>query len=437
MDNLIGSYEDVVKIADEDFEEEDHPRDSDGKFASKGGGSSKKSEPKKDKKAEKSKKDKKEAKKFFEKNKKNIFYDLYDYDTVSSMDDDELNASFDELDEETQNDIIAQYKFKKNVPLYTDYATKSFNRANDYRKFRDLSPNEQEKEIKNFEFDMRTRGIDLEEIKAKQDIIDKKVNKFSQKKQEQLRNELLAVAWDTMSSSDKDSLLDEVGGDGDGWFPEEGEGTWGFDSYGLSFEDVKHEFDMHDDSYKKMFVDRLEFKVDLYDLFTFGEQKYDVTNNYKYNKSSVKQKEKELKKAQRVYKSLQKKGGSYAEAGKDLLDKAENNLSRAKRLYNESDRQMDAIKKLNKKYNTLTRNSSSIEEVYNDILSMSHEVFSNEGLDSPIEKHFNFEDDYGLARGWDCKYCGMGFSESEYGELEPHLKKEHNIEIPDEEWDYW
>ena len=44
------------------------------------------------------------------------------------------------------------------------------------------------------------------------------------------------------------------------------------------------------------------------------------------------------------------------------------------------------------------------------------------------EDNFNFEDDYGLARGWDCKRCGKAFEEDESYLLVDHAKT-HGITI--------
>ena len=301
MDNLIKSYEDVIKIADEDFKEEDHPRDNGGQFVSKGGGSSKKS------------------------------------------------------DDEPK------------------------------------------------------------ELKEKQDTLDKKLDKMSSKKYDQLKNELLDIAWNTMSEDDKNQLLDDIGGDSDGWFPEEGEGTWGFDSYGKSFQDIKDRFYEDGSSrYVEDFVDRLEITSGLYDLFDFEEQKSNMMNEYKFSKDKLKEKEKEYKKAQRVYNSLQKKGGSYAKAGKDLLNKSEWALQKTKNEYEQNIKRLDAIKKLDKKYKTLTRKSSAIEEVYNEV------------VDIASGKEDGTSD--GAKKGWITRKQGSSFDQQKVDNAVKNLTEEEHHE---------
>ena len=53
---------------------------------------------------------------------------------------------------------------------------------------------------------------------------------------------------------------------------------------------------------------------------------------------------------------------------------------------------------------------------------------NNDKYDEFIEDNFNFEDDYGLARGWDCKRCGKAFEEDESYLLVDHAKT-HGITI--------
>ena len=56
-------------------------------------------------------------------------------------------------------------------------------------------------------------------------------------------------------------------------------------------------------------------------------------------------------------------------------------------------------------------------------LDVGEEKLNNDDMyDEFIEDNFNFEDDYGLARGWDCKSCGKAFEEDESYLLVDHAK---------------
>lgn len=83
-------------------------------------------------------------------------------------------------------------------------------------------------------------------------------------------------------------------------------------------------------------------------------------------------------------------------------------------------RDNDEYEKIN--YHSNSKFNAPHRTIYEEKLN------NNDKYDEFIEDNFNFEDDYGLARGWDCKRCGKAFEEDESYLLVDHAKT-HGITI--------
>jgi hypothetical protein len=193
----------------------------------------------------------------------------------------------------------------------------------------------------------------------RQNRLQNKIDKIweNEKKGIALSNELAPLNWGMKTNDEAIQFLDDIAGDHDKWFPEIGEGTWGFGESApyLSYDEVIEYFkDAGYDNLAETFSDSIDptFRVNLRE---FENKKEEIVNDYKTLIYKVKLAEKEVKKAEKANQKLQKKGGKYAQAGLDLLKKEQNSLSNYNILKSEALVRFNSAKALDKKYKLLSR----------------------------------------------------------------------------------
>ena len=139
----------------------------------------------------------------------------------------------------------------------------------------------------------------------------------NEKKGIALSNELASLSWGMKTNDEAIQFLDNIAGEHDKWFPEIGEGTWGFGESApyLSYNEVIERFkDEGYDDLAENFSDMIDptFRVNLRE---FENKKEEIVNDYKMLNQKVKLAEKELKKAEKANQKLQKKVASMHKQG--------------------------------------------------------------------------------------------------------------------------